>query len=75
MKKTYEESLKQLKELSEKVKDPNIGIEESMKYYEEGIKLGRELTSALEKNIRKIEIINSEPEDEPKTEEYTLEEV
>ncbi len=75
MKKTYEESLKQLKELSEKVKDPNIGIEESMKYYEEGIKLGRELTSALEKNIRKIEIINLEPEDEPKTEEYTLEEV
>ncbi len=75
MKKTYEESLKQLKELSEKVKDPNIGIEESMKYYEEGIKLGRELTFALEKNIRKIEIINSEAEEEPKTEEYTLEEV
>lgn len=50
----FEEELKRLETLSEKIREPGLPLEESMAYFEEGIRLSGELEQALEKTEGKV---------------------
>ncbi|MDR1286060.1 MAG: exodeoxyribonuclease VII small subunit [Treponema sp.] len=49
--KNFEERLRRLEELGEKIRSPDIPLDEAIKAFEEGIKLSR----ALEKDLSKVE--------------------
>lgn len=69
--KKFEQRLARLEELSEKLREGAIPIEEATAYFEEGIKLARGLEKDLSRIERKVEILVNEP-DAPE-EEPTLE--
>lgn len=52
--KSFEESLKRLQEISELLEDENIGIDESVKLYEEGIGLSKECYQKLSQAELKV---------------------
>lgn len=56
-KKTFESSLKKLEEISEKLRSPDISLEDAMKSYEEGVRYYRECSEILEKAEQKIETL------------------
>ena len=62
--KNFESSLKRLQEISDLLENDEVTIEESIKLYEEGIKLSKECYSTLEKAELKVEQLNSELENE-----------
>ncbi len=62
--KSFEESLQRLQEISELLESDEVTIEESIKLYEEGIKLSKTCHSTLEKAELKVEQLNTELEDE-----------
>jgi exodeoxyribonuclease VII small subunit len=62
--KSFEESLKRLQEISELLEGSDVPLEDSIKLYEEGIKLSKECYSALENAELKIEQLNDELEKE-----------
>ena len=53
---TFEESAKKLAEMSEKIKDEDITLEEALQCYEEGIKSYEEFSKILKDARQKIEI-------------------
>ncbi|MBN2824710.1 MAG: exodeoxyribonuclease VII small subunit [Campylobacterales bacterium] len=55
--KTFEEKLEYSKEVLEKLMNPEITLEDSLKLYEEGIKNIKEAQDLIEKAKTKIEII------------------
>lgn len=63
-KKSFEESLKRLQEISELLEGNDVSLEDSIKLYEEGIKLSKECYSTLENAELKIEKLNVELEKE-----------
>ena len=62
--KTFEENIARLEELSEKIRNPEIGIEDALSTFEEGIKLAKTLESEIEKIEGKIQILMNSPLDE-----------
>lgn len=56
-KKNFEESLKKLEEISDKLKSENISLDDAIKNYEEGIKYYKECSDILEKANQKIETL------------------
>jgi exodeoxyribonuclease VII small subunit len=69
--KSFEERFARLEELSEKIKEGNIPLEEAMTLFEEGMKLSRTLEKELSKIERKVEILINNPrtaEEKPKME-------
>ncbi|HUV07445.1 MAG TPA: exodeoxyribonuclease VII small subunit [Spirochaetia bacterium] len=69
--KSFEERLSRLEELSEKIKDVNIPLEEAVALFEEGIKLSKSLEKELAKIERRVEILINQPvgeEDKPEME-------
>ncbi|HOV63595.1 MAG TPA: exodeoxyribonuclease VII small subunit [Spirochaetia bacterium] len=60
--KSFEERLKRLEELNEKLKAGSIGLEEAVGIFEEGIRLAKGLEKDLAKIERRIEILVNEPE-------------
>ena len=64
--KSFEERLQRLEELSEKIDEGNLPLEEAVGLFEEGIALARGLEKELTKVERKIEILveNTKDEDE-----------
>ena len=56
----FESSLKRLQEISELLEDEEIGLEDSIKLYEEGIKLSKLCYSSLEKAQLKVEELKSD---------------
>lgn len=62
--KSFEESLNRLQEISELLESDEVTIEDSIKLYEEGIKLSKLCYGTLEKAELKVEQLNSELEDE-----------
>ncbi len=60
--KSFEERLSRLEEISEKIKDGNIPLEEAVSLFEEGIKLAKTLEKDLARVERKIEILINQPE-------------
>jgi exodeoxyribonuclease VII small subunit len=66
--KNFEERLEQLEVLGEKIRKPEIPLDEALKAFEEGIKLARSLEKDLEKVESRIEVLMNTPEakaDEP----------
>ncbi|MDR0636970.1 MAG: exodeoxyribonuclease VII small subunit [Treponema sp.] len=69
--KNFEERLERLEALGEKIRKPDIPLDDALKAFEEGIKLARTLEKDLEKIESRIEILMNAPEE--KTENVTPE--
>ncbi len=57
---TFEESLKQLEAMAEKIKDSQTTLEEAVKCYEEGIKCYAQCAELLENAQQKIQVYAGE---------------
>ncbi len=64
----FEKSLKQLEALVEKLEKGELSLEQSLKEFEQGIKLTRECRQALQNAEQKITLLSQEEEDWVKTE-------
>jgi exodeoxyribonuclease VII small subunit len=60
--KNFEERLERLEELSEKLRDGKIPLEEAVSLFEEGIRLAKSLEKDLGRVERRVEILTKEPE-------------
>jgi exodeoxyribonuclease VII small subunit len=60
--KNFEERLKRLEDLGEKIRKPDIPLDDALKAFEEGIVLARSLEKDLEKIESRIEILMNNPE-------------
>ncbi|MCX7025358.1 MAG: exodeoxyribonuclease VII small subunit [Spirochaetes bacterium] len=59
--KKFEERLTRLEDLAERIKEPELGIEEAFAVFEEGIKLAKGLEKDLEKIEGKVELLINQP--------------
>lgn len=60
---SFEDALARLEEIVEKLELENISLEESVKLYEEGIKLSKTCTQTLEQAQLRIEKVNEQHAD------------
>lgn len=60
--KNFEERLKRLEGLGEKIRKPEIPLDEALQAFEEGIKLAQTLEKDLEKVETRIEVLMNGPE-------------
>jgi exodeoxyribonuclease VII small subunit len=60
--KNFEERLERLEVLGEKIRKPEIPLDDALKAFEEGIKLARTLEKDLEKVETRIETLLNGPE-------------
>ena len=60
--KSFEDSLRRLKEISEKLEGNEVGLDDSINLYEEGVKLAKECYSILSEAELKIKELKSELE-------------
>jgi exodeoxyribonuclease VII small subunit len=70
--KNFEERLTRLEVLGEKIRKPELSLDEALKAFEEGIKLARSLEKDLEKVETRIEILMNGPEAKPESEDMEL---
>jgi exodeoxyribonuclease VII small subunit len=71
--KNFEERLARLEALSDKIRKPEIPLDDALKAFEEGIKLAGTLEKDLERIEGRIEILMNEPSAKPdSTPELTL---
>ncbi len=56
----FENDLKKLEEISQKLQSKEIGIEKSIELYSQGMKLADELQDKLDKYKSKIEVLENE---------------
>lgn len=54
---TFEKSLKRLEEIVGKLEEGNAPLEDSLKLFEEGVKISRLCTAKLEEAKKKVEIL------------------
>ncbi len=54
---SFENSMKKLEEMSEKIRDTETTLDEAIKCYEEGIKAYKECDDILKDTKQKIEVI------------------
>lgn len=57
---TFEEDLKKMQEITEKLGRSDTGLEESLKLYEEGMTLVKKLEKQLGEAKRKVEILSGD---------------
>lgn len=62
---SFEERLKKLEEISQKLDDPSFPLEESMELFEKAVKLGRELHTELEASKLRIKKLMESGELDP----------
>ncbi|HBW13427.1 MULTISPECIES: exodeoxyribonuclease VII small subunit [Proteiniclasticum] len=62
--KNYKELTEQLEEVLNELESGELSVEESMKKYEEGVSLTKELLQILEKAEAKVKMIQSDEETE-----------
>jgi exodeoxyribonuclease VII small subunit len=55
--KNFEERLERLEELGEKIRKPDVPLDEALRAFEEGVKLARTLEKDLEKVESRIELL------------------
>ena len=60
--KNFEERLERLEALGERIRKPEVPLDEALKAFEEGIKLARGLEKELEKTESRIELLMNAPE-------------
>jgi len=71
---TFEKDLKKLEEIVAKLEDGDVQLEESMKLFEEGVKLSRLCSERLDKAEKKIEILTKDDKGEIKSEPFQIDE-
>lgn len=59
--KNFEERLQRLEELSERIRQPELALEEAIAIFEEGVKLSRSLEKDLVKIEARVEILLNQP--------------
>jgi exodeoxyribonuclease VII small subunit len=59
----FEEALQKLEEIVRRMESGDLGLEESLKAFEEGIKLARFCSRKLDEAERRVEILLKEDED------------
>ena len=59
---TFEDRLARLENLSEKIRTGDLGLNEALSAFEEGMKLAKQLEKELSKVERKVEILVNEPD-------------
>jgi len=62
--KNFEKRLERLEYLADKIKEPDLPIEEAMQVFEEGMKLSKGLRKDLETLQGKVEMITNSPDDD-----------
>jgi exodeoxyribonuclease VII small subunit len=70
--KNFEERLERLEFLGERIRKPDISLDEALKAFEEGIKLAKTLEKDLEKIDSRIEILMNNSNGEEDTPELEL---
>ena len=60
--KDFESRLERLEDLAEKIRQPELPLEEAVKVFEEGVRLAKTLKKELEKIQAKVEILTSDPD-------------
>lgn len=60
MAKTFEASLKELEHIVTKLEDGDLDLEESLKLFEDGVRLSRECRERLTNAERRIEVLMKE---------------
>ncbi len=60
--KNFEERLKRLEELSERIREPELALEEAVAVFEEGVKLSKGLEKDLERIEARVEILLNQPD-------------
>jgi len=58
---SFEEALRKLESIVEKLEDPEVTLDESIQLYEEGMKLSKYCSQTLEDAVLRIEKINERP--------------
>ncbi len=56
-KKSFEESLAKLEQITEELEGGDLSLEESLKYFDEGVKLAEQCNSKLNDAQKKVEIL------------------
>ncbi|MCE5255648.1 MAG: exodeoxyribonuclease VII small subunit [Spirochaetaceae bacterium] len=62
--KNFEQRLQRLEYLADRIKEPDLPIEEAMKVFEEGMTLSKGLRKELESLQGKVEMITNGPDDQ-----------
>lgn len=57
----FEERLERLEELADRIKQPDLPLEEAVSVFEEGVKLARGLERDLDRIQGKVEILLAQP--------------
>jgi exodeoxyribonuclease VII small subunit len=68
----FEDRLKRLEEISGRLKDSGVPLDEAFRLFEEGIKLARGLEKELLKMERKIELLINQPDTAEEKPEFDL---
>ncbi len=66
--KNFEERLKRLEQLSERIREPELALEDAVAMFEEGVKLSKSLEKDLDRIESRVEILlnqSENPEDKP----------
>lgn len=67
--KNFEERLKRLESLAERIREPELPLEEAVAVFEEGVKLSKGLEKDLERIETRVEVLLNQPtEPEDKSE-------
>ena len=70
---SFEQGLGRLDELIEQLEDGEIGLERSLEFFEEGIKLSRVLNKKLDQAEKKLEILLKDEEGRLSAQPFDLE--
>ncbi len=60
--KNFEERLKRLEQLSERIREPELALEDAVAMFEEGVKLSKSLEKDLDRIESRVEILLNQPE-------------
>lgn len=59
--KNFEENLERLEEISRKIKDPDVSLEDALSSFEEGIKLAKGMEKEIDRIEGKIQVLMNQP--------------
>jgi len=60
--KNFEERLKRLEALAERIREPDLPLEDAVAVFEEGVKLSKGLEKDLERIESRVELLLNQPE-------------
>ena len=71
----FEKNIKELEDIVEKLGSGELSLQESLKYFEKGIRLSRKCSEQLNKSEEKVQqLIDFTPEGEVRTKDFELKE-